>query len=147
MSDLFHDAVPDAFIAQVFDVMQRAERHTFQILTKRPERMARLCRDLLPLLPNVWLGTSVEHQAAADERIPLLLDTPAAVRFLSCEPLLSDIDLSAYLCLEEARQLDWVIVGGESGEHYRPMDLDWARSIREQCQTAGIAYFFKQSNG
>ncbi len=147
MSDLFHDAVPDSYIAQVFAVMQRAERHTFQILTKRPERMARLCRDLLPLLPNVWLGTSVEHQAAADERIPSLLNTPAAVRFLSCEPLLGDVDLRGYLTADGERRLDWVIVGGESGEHYRPMDLHWARSIREQCQVAGVAFFFKQSSG
>jgi protein gp37 len=147
MSDLFHEQVPDSYIAQVFSVMQRAERHTFQILTKRPERMARLCRDVLPLVPNVWLGTSVEHQAAADTRIPLLLATPAAVRFLSCEPLLSEVDLSTYLSMDGKRRLDWVIVGGESGPHYRPMDLDWARSIREQCRAAGVAFFFKQSSG
>jgi len=147
MSDLFQDAVPDSYIAQVFAVMQHAERHTFQVLTKRPERMARLCRDLLPLLPNVWLGTSVEHQAAADERIPLLLQTPAVVRFLSCEPLLTAVDLSAYLTTDGMHRLDWIIVGGESGPHHRPMQLDWARSIREQCHAAGFAFFFKQSSG
>jgi len=147
MSDLFHDTVPDSYIAEVFAVMQRAAQHSFQVLTKRPERMARLCRDLLPLLPNVWLGTSVEHQSAADERIPLLLNTPAAVRFLSCEPLLGEVDLSAYLSVDGARRLDWVIVGGESSPHHRPMQLDWARSIREQCQVADAAFFFKQSSG
>jgi protein gp37 len=166
MSDLFHKDVPDSYIARVFAVMAKARQHTFQVLTKRPERMLQFMEGLratehgrllmveptgaseplagaylLPL-PNVWLGTSVEHQVTADERIPLLLQTPAAVRFLSCEPLLAPVTLGSTLAL-----LDWVIVGGESGEHYRPMDLDWARSIREQCQVAGVAFFFKQSSG
>ncbi|HEY9515013.1 MAG TPA: phage Gp37/Gp68 family protein [Gemmatimonadaceae bacterium] len=116
-------------------------------------------------LRNVWLGVSVEHQAAADERIPLLLETPAAIRFLSCEPLLGSVDLSKYGVDERKRvqalkqsgthelmrtwvsRLDWVIVGGESGRHARPMELDWARRIRHQCARAGTAFFLKQLGG
>ncbi len=112
--------------------------------------MARLCRDQLPLLPNVWLGTSCERQREADQRIPHLLSTPAAVRFLSCEPLLAPIDLSGYLTAQDPSgrcHIDQVIVGGESGPHHRPMPHDWARALREQCQATGVAFFFKQSSG
>lgn len=236
MSDLFHESVPDEFIDRVFAVMAWCPQHTFQILTKRPQRMAAylgprfpsrtaaievaqcaiccarggdLCGQRgddcgLPFcsepLPNVWLGVSVENQDAADERIPLLLQTPAAVRFLSCEPLLGPLDLSEWLgwacqrchasyddvdgdwrwpagslrpdhrCYQESlapnwawgrRRIDWVITGGESGG---PKDrrlveqrsaglrlkgnaLDWLRSIRDQCQAAGVAYFHKQHGG
>jgi protein gp37 len=143
MSDLFHRRVPVDFIAQAFDVMAKAERHTFQILTKRPGRMASVLRRLRPIpLPNVWLGTSVENQRWADVRIPQLLSTPAAVRFLSCEPLLGPLDLLATI-----NRLDWVIVGGESGPHARVMAPAWARSIRDQCLAAGVAHFFKQWGG
>jgi protein gp37 len=162
MSDLFHEAVPDAFIDRVFAVMALASQHTFQILTKRAERMrdyvakvtperivvlaaagfAGLVRDdsLWPL-PNVWMGVSVENQHFADERIPLLLQTPAAVRFLSCEPLLEGLDLAKHR--PGANRL-WVIVGGESGTGARPCDARWVRSIVRQCQEAGASVFVKQ---
>ena len=165
MSDLFHPDVPDDFITSVFVTMAYADRHTFQVLTKRPERMAQLLREdsfqeqitwfendgggegHLPWpLPNVWLGTSIERQQEADQRIPHLLRTPAAVRFLSCEPLLGPIDLTLVPFVYTA-PLHWVIVGGESGPHHRPMDVEWARALRDQCQWAGKAFFFKQSSG
>lgn len=171
MSDLFHEEVPDDFILSVFTVMARCPQHTFQVLTKRPERMEYLLTTWgnqgLTLregrgvvLPNVWLGVSVEDQATADERIPLLLQTPAAVRWISAEPLLGPIDLLStgkgdilYECecggagcdlCEGIPRLDWVVVGGESGPNARPMHPDWARSLRDQCQAAGVPYFFKQ---
>jgi protein gp37 len=204
MSDLFHEDIPDEFIARVFAVMFLAERHTFQVLTKRPARMQWLLADAAfrdtildaaePLwkltawanddsrsyedwcswvngdgldgeMPdNIWLGVSVENQAAANERIPLLLQTPAAVRFLSCEPLLGPIDFDeagsrggedgdpfAFSALRgtdgcdpSIPGIDWVIVGGESGKGARPMHPDWARSLRDQCVAAGVAFHFKQ---
>lgn len=165
MSDLFHEDVPNDFILRVWIAMTNARGHTFQILTKRPERMNLFVREWLPgawglatmsmklldvPLPNVWLGVSCEDQKTADERIPLLLQTPAAVRFVSLEPLLGEIDLlgRSFLRYCDAsiykRHLDWVIVGGESGPHARPMHPDWARSIRDQCQEAGVPFFFKQ---
>lgn len=203
MSDLFHVAIQDEVIDKIFAVMALCPQHTFQILTKRPERMARymteirqgperslaggVVRDMVyrwdrynpttrlpngvmhehrldsfqwPLL-NVHMGVSCENQATADERIPLLLQTPAAVRFISAEPLLGPIDL---LRIPRAGQmwdwltgeretasekrttahLDWAIVGGESGPGARPMHPDWARSLRDQCQAAGVSFFFKQ---
>jgi protein gp37 len=221
-ADLFHDDVPFEYIAQVFAVMSLAERHTFQVLTKRPARMlaffkwvddegARLrdshihgswdgtnvvtlhaCEadlgdrfnralsavadDFPPAWPlrNVWVGVSVENQRFADVRIPLLLKTPAALRFLSCEPLLEALDIRAYVttlagvlccprcgfrtnrfsrCPNDDAELtrdiavDWVIVGGESGsskERIRPMHPDWARSLRDQCVAAGVPFLFKQ---
>lgn len=165
MSDLFHDAVPQGFIADVFAVMA-ASAHTFQVLTKRPGRMASLLRrrsfwsmvgmrarrfgvvrppsQTLPS-PNVWLGTSVETQKWTDIRIPKLLETPAAVRFVSCEPLLSSVDLGPWLANDP--RVDWVIVGGESGAGARPMNEQWARSIRDQCRDAGVAFFMKQWGG
>lgn len=205
-SDLFHDRVPDDFIACVWAVMALAPHHTFQILTKRHGRMRSLLRvgrfqgmvqdamvslawggavkgpaaDVvrsrisawLPLdnawpLPNVWMGVSVEDQQRADLRIPALLDTPAAVRFLSCEPLLGPIDLT-HMDVEgrmdggywinaltgrnkdmgrpcrDVAHVDWVIVGGESGPDARPMHPDWPRSLRDQCADAGVAFHFKQ---
>jgi protein gp37 len=194
MSDLFHEDVPEWFIDEVFAVMALAERHTFQILTKRAERMrayfaadryeliARVETRLWNLhtddttnaigrwpLPNVWLGVSVENQQYADERIPLLLQTPAAVRFISAEPLLGPVDLNglpdpksdpswdasalhgvrecafgATVSRESINKLDWVIVGGESGPGARPFDLAWARSIVQQCKAAGVPCFMKQ---
>lgn len=140
MSDLFQDAVPVEFISEVFDVMERTPQHTYQVLTKRPGRMASIMRALRPrALPNVWLGTSVETQRWAEIRIPKLLKTPAEVRFLSCEPLLARVDLHPW-----AGRLDWVIVGGESGPGARPMDLAWARRIVSACNEAGTAVFVKQ---
>lgn len=190
MSDLFHENVEFAHIVAIFRVMAIAQHHTFQILTKRPQRMLEVM-NLLPEalktifpeekhpevhapgwpLPNVWLGVSVENQKVADERIPLLLQTPAAVRFLSCEPLLGPVDLTEWLgpeitdamkapgarcrhhgillngnpckyCFPE--RIDWIIVGGESGPGARPMHPDWVRSIRDQCKAAEVPFFFKQ---
>ncbi|MFT4038357.1 MAG: phage Gp37/Gp68 family protein [Thermomicrobiales bacterium] len=183
MADLFHSDVPTEFIAEVWAVMTLAPRHTFQVLTKRPQRMKRLLtniafwalvaeaalrrRDQWPKgeklpeigidkpLPNVWLGTSVEDQAAA-YRIDWLVRTPAAVRFLSCEPLIGPLDLTPWLWEaagpawaghNPSPDLGWVIVGGESGPDYRPLDIDWARSLRDQCVAAGVPYFFKQHGG
>ena len=190
MSDLFHDDAPDEFLDQVFAVMALCQQHTFQVLTKRARRAreyigaggrASAVLDLvrnselgymanqhaLPPqswpLPNVWLGVSVEDQQTADERIPLLLQTPAAVRWISAEPLIGRIDLCESLwmwwnptmeCFESIGQrfnmglgkggLGWVVVGGESGPKARPMHPDWARSIRDKCAAAGVPFFFKQ---
>jgi protein gp37 len=140
MSDLFHPGVPDGFIVNVLHVMARCPQHCFQVLTKRPARM----RDVLsirsePTLPHVWWGVSVENQSTAEERVPLLLDTPAAVRFVSAEPMLDAIDLSPWL-----RGLDWVIVGGESGPGARPCHVHWIRSVVQQCRAAHVRCFVKQ---
>jgi protein gp37 len=163
MSDLFHEDVPFDFIDKVFMVMALCKQHTFQILTKRPARMMEYFTDhpanilkpgFLPL-QNVWLGVSVEDQATADERIPLLLQVPAAVRFLSCEPLLGPINIlecwfwkgqmsADGLSKKFTHQLHWVICGGESGPGARPMHPDWARGLQVQCETAGVPFFFKQ---
>lgn len=173
MSDLFHEAVPAEFIVHVFAVMSRASQHTFQVLTKRPERMraflsrAKNWEGWMTLdgeapigyggqspifassvrwpLPNVWIGVSVENQHFADERIPALLATPAAVRFISAEPLLGPIFLKNYG--HSPWNPFWVICGGESGPGARPMYPDWARSLRDQCQAAGVPFFFKQWGG
>ena len=201
MSDLFHDLIPDDYIARVFAVMALAEQHTFQVLTKRHGRMRSLLRDRefqqqvyeawgvletpknLPTmedwewpgwpLPNVWLGVSTENQQWADIRIPALLDTPAAVRWISAEPLLGPIDLHKVkaactschgtgtgwgkvpdgrwmetdcgACEGSGCGLDWVVVGGESGPGARPMQWAWAISLRDQCAAAGVPFLFKQS--
>lgn len=182
MSDLFHDAVPDEYIAKVWAVMAAAPRHTFQVLTKRHARMRSLLnngtffetvadyalefdRDIWRRwqaeqnawpLPNVWLGVSAENQQWADIRIPALLETPAAVRFISAEPLLGPVRLRGEWLLPTEDEftradlggrwkwLDWVIVGGESGPGSRPMHPDWARSLRDQCAAAGVPFLFKQ---
>lgn len=214
MSDLFHPRVPDEYIARVFAVMAGTPQHTYQILTKRPRRMARWVNGCAQAesvvthngrkpskggivvsltggwpLPNVRLGTSVETQEWADRRIPHLLATPAAVRFISAEPLLGPLDLNTWLIpgwrcrscgyerftweddgpaefvqraaggttvlvcpvchtegdfVDASSLLDWVIVGGESGPGARPMHPDWARDLRDQCQGAGVPFFFKQ---
>jgi protein gp37 len=183
MSDLFHPALTDDEIAIVFGVMAACDQHTFQILTKRPERArawfarntdhATECGEAASRelgwgslcfgaggpwpLPNVWLGTSTENQETADERISELLQCPAAVRFVSAEPLLGPLDLFAFLktqlrdkCLDilggsgRTPGIDWVIVGGESGNGARPFHDEWARSIVEQCAASGAACFVKQ---
>jgi len=196
LSDAFHKDVPAEFIALMFAVMAATPQHTYQLLTKRPGRMRSLVgradfetrvRDMyattlnivnprhLPFpswpLPNAWLGVSVENQTAADLRIPLLLSTPAAVRFLSCEPLLGLVDLDRDWLFGEpigrctcgvpedmamyghedgcdfatrGERVDWVIAGGESGPGARPVHPDWLRSLRDQCSQAGVAYFLKQ---
>lgn len=197
--DLFHPAVPDDWIDRVFAVMALAPQHTFQVLTKRPERAIDYLSDTLDRieaiedcadellgsndmpftphwpLPNVWLGTSISDQASADLRIPELLACPAAVRFISAEPLLGPVDLSQWMGVHHSRDnnlsdpetraaietmirlarekfreehgnhgIDWVIVGGESGPHARAMHPEWARSLRDQCAAAGVAFLFKQ---
>jgi protein gp37 len=147
MSDLFHDLVPGEFVERVFSIMGQADQHTYQVLTKRPRRMMEWCEAHYPQfdLPNIWLGTSVENQRAVDERLPYIKNTRAAIRFLSCEPLLEDIDLR----LRENSLdpgIDWVICGGESGPNFRPMDIAWARSLRDQCQDVGIPFFYKQGS-
>lgn len=181
MSDLFHPDVPFDFIGQVFSVMGYSSHHTFMVLTKRPGRMLEFMKWYQEInkdpvsvssepfiLPNVWIGVSVENQQAADERIPLLLQTPAAVRFLSCEPLLGSVDLNHItLQLSDAPErgkpaisisalrgwyggdgapakVDWVIVGGESGDKARPMHPWWVQELRDQCQAADVPFFFKQ---
>jgi protein gp37 len=165
MSDLFHEDVPDEFIWGVWGVMHKAAQHTFLVLTKRPDRM----RDVLRVIPfapapNVHLGVSVEDQAAADERIPILLDTPAAVRWISAEPLLGPVDVSQFLrcdgcgytaedkahhgdhrlCHDPTPALDWIVVGGESGPDARLCDVRWIRSLVAQGREAGVPVFVKQ---
>lgn len=188
MGDLFHENVNLEQIAQVFDIMALCPQHTFIILTKRPLRMHRFlawaakfesenaepstyCGEhkkygfekgaLQYPRKNVWLGVSVEDQATATERIPILLNTPAAVRFISAEPLLGEVDLtdlrpSEFHSIDALRgfdaaligmfgnKLDWVIVGGESGKDARPMHLDWVRKIRDDCVANQVPFFFKQ---
>jgi len=177
MSDLFHEALSDDDIARVFSTMARCPQHTFQVLTKRPKRMVNLFMTWSLVntpehlhafawnrwpLPNVWLGVSAENQETADERIPLLLKTPAAVRFVSYEPALGPVDFRPWLHLQcvssqeehdrehdhgffcDERSLDWVIVGGESGYGHRPFDVAWAESLIAQCRAAGVACFVKQ---
>jgi protein gp37 len=139
MSDLFHEDVPYDFIARVFDVIRRTPRHQFQILTKRAERMAALT-STLQVPTNTWLGVSVES-AEYTSRIDALRSTDATIRFLSVEPLLGPIP---HLPLDG---IHWVIAGGESGPHARPMEPDWVRSIRDQCVGAGVPFFFKQWGG
>lgn len=197
MSDLFHEGIDFEHIAALFGVMASAPQHTFQILTKRPQRAREFfewigndadgpangcilhAREILGIrryglrrepdeeppwpLSNVWIGVSVEDQKRADERIPLLLQTPAAVRWISAEPLLGPVDLcetfgmwwnSTMRCYEGTGSafnrgvgmggLDWVVVGGESGPGARPFDIAWARSLRDQCKVAGVPFFLKQ---
>lgn len=155
MSDLFHEDVPFHFINRVFITMFGCEQHTFQILTKRPGRAIEFFKwviaknDLRDYRPaaNIWIGVSVEDQQTANERIPLLLEIPAAVRFLSCEPLLGEINFSITWRLlpdNQFNKIDWVIVGGESGPHARPMHPDWVRSIRDHCKAVDVTFFFKQ---
>lgn len=164
MSDLFYEGLTDDDIWRIFAVMAAASQHTFQILTKRAERMQTFLSDpearykldgacdalagrmgwchadnwLWPL-SNVWIGISVEDQRTADERIPHLLKTPAAIRWISAEPLLGPVNLMPYL-----DGLDWIVAGGESGPEARPVHIEWLRSLRDQCQKAEVAFFFKQ---
>ena len=168
--DIFHPSVPDEWIDRCFEVMESTRHHIHQVLTKRADRMAAYikARWALPKsinafygfddsvqcyehLPHIWLGVSVEDQARAHERIPALIDAPVAKRWLSCEPLLGPLDLgqlqsglraNAWLTWLDA--LDWVVVGGESGRGARPMQLAWAREVRDQCAATGVPFFFKQ---
>jgi|SRR6185437_4091801 len=158
MSDLFHEEVSFVFINAIFSVMSDWSNHIFQVLTKRPQRMLeffewkyRQFNIQWEPSDNVWLGVSVEDQATANERIHYLNYIPAAVKFLSCEPLLGPIDFEK--SIGESLKwhagglkncISWIIVGGESGPGARPMHPDWARSIRDQCEAAGVPFFFKQ---
>jgi len=140
MSDVFHAHFSLDMIRRVFEVMNAADWHQFQVLTKRPERALRLA-DELPWSPNIWIGTSIENMAVAGRADSIRAINQAAVRFISAEPLLgplNDLDLSG---------IEWVIGGGESGGGYRPCDPTWARSLRDKCQDAGIAFFWKQWGG
>ena len=138
MSDLFHEGVSDSFILKVWDVMRNTPQHSYQILTKRPDRMAQVISDLVPdILPNVWLGTSVEDKEVAD-RVDYLRRVPASIRFISFEPLIGSvgkIDLTG---------IHWAIVGGESGAMARPITEDWIDEIHELCENYDTAFFFKQ---
>jgi protein gp37 len=139
MSDLFHEDIPEDFIADVFAVMGRAPQHTFQILTKRHERLAELGREL-PWHPNVWMGVSIENRRFV-HRADALREVDPVVRFISAEPLLGPLeglDLTA---------IDWLIAGGESGPGHRRVDIEWVRDLRERCAEAEVAFFFKQWGG
>lgn len=181
MGDLFHEGVSDAWFSRIISVIAAAQQHTFMVLTKRPEQMLLSIRRFYefgrktPILPNLWLGVTAENQEQANKRIPILLQIPAAKRFVSIEPMLGPVnlnDLTANLKPKCGRSLcdyfsalngseydpqgnpkycnpgtfnslDWVIVGGETGPGARPMHPDWARSVRDQCQAAGVPFFFK----
>jgi protein gp37 len=141
MSDLFHKDVPMDFVQRIWSVMERTPQHHYQILTKRPLRMATLLKEIAPRpLKNVWLGTSVEDDRVVD-RIDHLRDVPASVRFISFEPLIGDVGKV------DLTDINWAIVGGESGPRARPMDTDWVEGILDQCLDAGTAFFFKQWGG
>lgn len=165
MSDLFHEDVPKQFIVKVFNMMFKTKQHTYMVLTKRPERMMEFLIDQTILdgkpVPgwnlgeNIWLGVSVENQETADKRIPLLLQTPAAVRFVSVEPMLGPISLHGWdgqlmrdyiggNGSEKRGPLDWVICGCESGPGARPFSEDWARRLKDQCVEADVPFFYKQ---
>ena len=170
MGELFHPEVPFAYIERVFNIMLHAPQHTFLVLTKRP-RTAKMFLDPnlrsdvfkhWPL-PNVWLGVTAENQEMADKRIPILLQIPAAVRFVSVEPMLGPVDLfsndylggciNCEVCLDnpetfinraQDRKIDWVICGSESGPNRRPANIEWIRSLKNQCLAVGVPFFLKQ---
>jgi len=139
MSDLFHPGIPDDYLQRVFEVMEAAHWHVFQILTKRHERLAELAPDL-PWPSNLWMGVSIENRRYV-QRADYLRKVPAAVRFISAEPLLGSLET---LHLEG---IDWLIAGGESGPHHRPVRVDWLRQLRDMCAQSGVAFFFKQWGG
>lgn len=142
MSDLFHEKVPYEFIEKVFNTMIEADHHVYQLLTKRSERMMYWIQDRFQhktVPPHIWLGVSIESQDYL-LRTQHLQKTPASVRFISCEPLLKQVEFSS----EDLKGIHWVIVGGESGPRARPMDLQWARNIKDQCKRNDVAFFFKQ---
>ncbi len=139
MSDLFHEQIPLDFIKQVFAVMNDNPNHVFQVLTKRAERLYNVHKEL-KWTHNIWMGVSVENEKVI-HRINLLRKTKAKVKFLSCEPLIGPLENM------NLKKIDWVIVGGESGNRPRPMDPDWVLDIQDQCEKAGVAFFFKQWGG
>jgi protein gp37 len=139
MSDLFHPEVPDEFIAEVFATMVEADWHVFQILTKRPERLLELAGEL-PWPPHVWMGVSIENRRFV-HRADLLREVPAAVRFISAEPLLGPLEGL------DLTDIHWLIAGGESGAGHRPIREEWVLDLRDRCEDAGVAFFFKQWGG
>jgi protein gp37 len=145
MSDLFHVDIPEGFVREVFEVMLEVDRHTYQVLTKRPSRAVRFFErnaDLFPggVVPDhIWMGTSVENQRVT-YRVDHLRLLPAAIRFLSCEPLLGALRL-------DLRAIHWVIGGGESGIGYRRCEESWALQLRDECEAAGVPFFWKQWGG
>lgn len=147
MSDLFHEDVPTTFIEKVFRVMNENKQHIFQVLTKRCERLHCL-KDFLDITNNIWIGVSVENQNTADERIPLLLEIPAAIHWISAEPLLGEVNIDEYLqYLPANKGLDWVVCGGESGISSRPIQKEWVEFLYNQCKRNNIPFFFKQWGG
>lgn len=140
MSDLFHEQIPNDYIRQVFDVIRRAPQHTFQVLTKRAERMATFFKDYVPP-KNAWLGVTVEDRKFGVPRLDWLRQVPAHIRFISVEPLLEDLGML------NLNGIHWVIVGGESGPKARPMQQEWVLSIKYQCDEQSSAFFFKQWGG
>jgi len=171
MGDLFHPDVPIYYIQQVFGAMVESRQHTYLVLTKRPDRMLEIQQRWLAwrcaaraannCLQHIWLGVSVEDQQTADERIPILLQIPAAIRWVSYEPALGPVDFEPYLPrwkmafynrggrgqampIKIREGLDWVVAGGESGPGARPADPDWFRRVRDQCREAGVPFFMKQ---
>ena len=177
MGDLFHEQVPDEYIAKVWEVMSNASQHTFIVLTKRPQRMKEFIERLgwyihdregnpteavldkggKYTLKNVWLGVTVENQEQADKRIPILLQIPAVVRFVSVEPMLGPVDIYKYLDIYDPPTLsnpdgynpdkvllDWVICGSETGPNRRPANIEWVRRLRDQCVSSGVPFFLKQ---
>lgn len=165
MSDLFHKDIPDSFLWAVFHVMAQTPQHIYQVLTKRPERMQAWVESRLEEnrgsarfwsyiegkdyrtawpLENVWLGVSVENQHFADERIPLLLDTPAAVHWVSYEPALEAVDFEPFIHWQRGEHVQWLVCGGESGSNRRPFNVAWAESAYMQCKDAGVPFFMKQ---
>lgn len=164
-NDLLHEDVPQGFIWDALEIMAQASWHIFLLLTKRPKRLLTIRPFPKPYLsnaPNIWLGCTVCNQAEADEKIPILLQIPAAVRFLSIEPMLGPVKISKYLCspascedwglchgnhrniCSQSGKIGWVVLGGESGPGARPMNPDWVRSVRDQCVSAGVPFYFKQ---
>lgn len=144
LSDLFHMDIPRDFLEQVWSTMIDNDHHIYQVLSKRPHRMAHILKKTgWPIPPHIWLGTSVEDQKFADNRIPALKSIDAPIRFLSCEPLLGPLNLQEHLA---DYGIHWVIAGGESGPRRNPADYDWFRGIRDDCQTWDTPFFFKQGN-
>ena len=146
MSDLFHRDIPDWYIRQLWDVMIQADRHIYQVLTKRPHRMAATIDRLgLEVSDHIWIGTSVENQKFAENRIPALDQIAAPVKWLSCEPLLGPLDLGLGTDGIPG-SIKWVVTGGESGSNHRPADQKWFQDIRDQCLAAGVPFFHKQGS-
>jgi len=139
MSDIFHEKIPDAFIFQIFEVMNKAHWHTFQVLTKRPKRLVEIA-DKLNWTDNIWMGVTVEANAYV-ERVDYLRESPAKIKFLSLEPLIDSVDKIDY------KGIDWVIVGGESGYGARVMKKEWVLEIKDRCEKENIDFFFKQWGG